>query len=157
MKLIKVIFNFFLMQVPDYIKVKNEIKVKLDNFNKIFGNFIKIKSGDKPYYSENIIKIDESCYFQSISRWYYGRERKDFFNRFEIDFNKYVDFFETFLKLQKTLVVNAIGYIFLMEEIKLIEEFNQKLILSLQIIKETYQDNLVDEKVKELIFKITNE
>lgn len=143
------------MEVENYLKIKNELNFEFNKLYIYYQEFISIKNGDKPYFNENnLIKIDKKDYLQCFNRWYYQRDRYEFFKKFETIFNDLIIFYKNFLQMKNSLVTNTIGFVFFMEEINKIENFIKEIKNALESLKITYQDETITQIINNLILKL---
>lgn len=79
--------------------------------------------------------LDKYNIYQSISRWYHKQERYEIFKKLDLLFEEYHIFLKSCNLLEdKSTKDNTI-------------ELNTLLIIKLELLKETYNDNIVSEKI----------
>jgi hypothetical protein len=157
--------------------VNISINYNKDQYNKTFSLFEKIfepilnlepldKLGienTKLYFNENeynlingskfnfSLYLDKYNIYQKISRWYYNQKRLDIFSKLDILFEEY------FLLINKLNLLEINSNNKYTEINKKYKELNKKLIIKLEILKLTYNDDKINKTIddynKKLKFK----
>jgi len=133
-----------------------ELKEKLiTSFNYLKNKYFiitTIKEGDKLYYDNSKIKLDESSVYQFAYRWYYNHNRIDFFKNFIKDIDDYYSFRHHYKNFKIDALNNKEMFQYFFNEIKEIDLFHTKFLEGLDKLKITYKnDNDIVNQIIHLI------
>lgn len=157
------ILNNFIYKVYDDYQIYESYLY----FQNLFSNFENLNKGDKIGLNDKInfednpfkrylnisaikweIYIDESSYVQFISRWYYSQNRyqiiENILTMVKI-YKKYLSYLELNYNMGKFLDLK-----------NKIKKLNENLIKGLSSLSETYNDDIMKEKINEIIYLLIN-
>lgn len=129
------------------IELQKKCKLGYTFFSNFFKPILNLEKNDKigieniKNSNMNYINLDFTLYldkynmYQSISRWYYKQERTEIFKKLDQIFEEYQNFLKLFISLENHYIKD------------MIKELNTLLIIKLGLLKETYNDNVISEKI----------
>ena len=126
-------YNFFTLFFKDLLLIEknDKIGIIMNNNNDIFEkiNFI--------------LYLDKYNFYQSIRRWYNKQKREEIFDKLDILFKEYEQFI---LSLKHVYIYHSLY--------SSITELNKKLIIKLELLKNTYNDINIDEHIDNYIIML---
>lgn len=121
--------------------------INLEPYDKIGIDENKMDISDKDYRFINASKLDFTLYldkykvYQSISRWYYKQKRGFIFTKLDVLFEEYFKFIEKIKDIEKNSLIKYNGVV------SRYKELNSKLVTKLLILKTTYSDEEINNKI----------
>jgi hypothetical protein len=150
--------NSFLNLTIDYNR--EQFSKSLSLFEKLFDPILNLECSDKigidnnklniidtEYKFINVSKLDFTLYldkyklYQSLSRWYYNQKRTNIFSKLDILFGEYFTLIDKIKEIEEN---SHIKYSDINSKYK---DLNTKLITKLLLLKTTYNDEEVNNKI----------
>jgi hypothetical protein len=122
----KLEYTFFSNFFKPILNLEKNDKIGIENIKDININYKKI---------DFTLYLDKYNMYQSISRWYYKQERSEIFKKLDQLFEEYQTFLKECSKLDNYYIKDNIM------------ELNKLLKKKLELLKETYNDNIISEKI----------